>query len=516
MKNWSFLLVFGWILGTVSIVTAQTNFIPLERGDAVEREERLMFSPGVQLSGDYRLRTSWISGSQLPESRAGALSASDFAYDQDIRFTLRSNVHRTISINLELSTEQDALYLSDLRASRSDRIWNPESQQVNVVARQAFLELNSHPRSQTRIGKQKINIGDRRGKVFTGIVSGFSQLCTVGTWCYEIGAAKLSKQLSDWMFYLSLDYSFWNDRDTQGNALDVFRAEIFRIKYTEHDIPLGRNNVPLQKLSSSTLTNLKDTSFIESGTTCKNEVLDYMVNSACKPIYFYSTGHEFWGLRLVYETPSVQIYGDMIGSSGTRRHYVYDNSSTVTYSKNDGIAGELELKYISGDHQYGLIAMMARGDKEIQDPNKEGLNYLRNLSGYFEIMPGTYRGTQLYFNGGSTDLNSGTGLGHSINNTSLIGLRYSYSVLDSQLVYHGGLYQLKRMQEVFNSLNESTKDIGMELNNTFRFPIAIHAVMELDVNAFNPGNAFSFDDHDVPGSVTNMFYQVAARLFYSF
>ena len=79
-------------------------------------------------------------------------------------------------------------------------------------------------------------------------MSGFTQLCTVGTWCYEFGAAKLSSRLSDWIYFLSLDYAFWNDRDSQGKALDVFRTEIFRIKYTESEIPLGRNNVPLKKI----------------------------------------------------------------------------------------------------------------------------------------------------------------------------------------------------------------------------------------------------------------------------
>ena len=137
------------------MVTAQTNFIPLERGDAIEREERLMFSPGVQLSGDYRFRSNWINSSQAPESRAGTNSSVAYAYDQDIRFTLRSNVHRTVSINLELSTEQDALYLSDLRANRSNRMWDPESQQVNVGARQAFLELSPTLGTGHELGNRK-------------------------------------------------------------------------------------------------------------------------------------------------------------------------------------------------------------------------------------------------------------------------------------------------------------------------------------------------------------------------
>ena len=47
--------------------TAQTHFVPLERGDVSERKEHLIFSPGVELSGDYRLRISKINSTSLPE-----------------------------------------------------------------------------------------------------------------------------------------------------------------------------------------------------------------------------------------------------------------------------------------------------------------------------------------------------------------------------------------------------------------------------------------------------------------
>ena len=72
------------------------------------------------------------------------------------------------------------------------------------------------------------------------------------------------------------------------------------------------------------------------------------------------------------------------------------------------------------------------------------------------------------------------------------------------------------MTQVYNLFDIPSKEIGMELDNTLSFPIAIHAVMEFDVNLFNPGTAFSFDDHDVPGTATDLFFHAAVRLFYSF
>ena len=109
--------LFSIVLALVLIVlsagpgtaTAQTHFVPLERGDVSERNEHLTFSSGVELSGDYRLRISKINSTSLPVSRTETNSAEEFSFDQDLRLRLRSTVHRIISINLELATNQEAI-----------------------------------------------------------------------------------------------------------------------------------------------------------------------------------------------------------------------------------------------------------------------------------------------------------------------------------------------------------------------------------------------------------------------
>ncbi len=501
----------------ISTAQAQTNFIPLERGDVVEREEKLTFSPGLELSGNYRLRSTLLSTSSLPASRIETNSPEEFSFDHDLRLKLRSTVHRTISINLELATEQEPIYLADLRERRGNRHLNPDSQSANIGARQFFLELNTHPRDETRIGKQEVNIGDRRGKVFSGILSGFTQRCKAGTWCYEFGALKLSSVDGDWLYFLSLDYPFWSQTDSGGNALDVFRAEIFRIKYTEHDVPLGRNNAPARRLSDSTMAKLESDSYgFTSGGSCRSELSDYTLDSNCKPIYYYAHEQEYWGLRLVYETPNLKVYGDVVGNSGNRRHYVYDQRHGQTQQRISGLATEIELNYQFKEHRYTLIGMAARGDEEIADPSRSGLNYKRDLQGYYEMFPGTYRGAQFYFNGGSVDMNSGTGLGHSINNTRMGGAKYRYDFPESELVYQGGLYELRRIRKVLDNNGDLVDNIGFEWDNTLIFPIANHAVMEVDLNMFQPGRAFSYDDHTLPGGIGDTIFHMAGRLFYSF
>ena len=168
-------LIFLIFLTNFGLTYAQANFVPLERGDVSEREEHLTFSPGLKLSGDYRFRTSKIHSQSLPESRKETNSPEEFSFDQDLRIHLSSTVHRIISLNLEIATNQEPIYQSDIRVSRTSRITGSESQAANLTARQSYLELNRNPNEETKLGKHVINIGDRRGKVFSGILSGFSQ-----------------------------------------------------------------------------------------------------------------------------------------------------------------------------------------------------------------------------------------------------------------------------------------------------------------------------------------------------
>ncbi|MBC8260044.1 MAG: hypothetical protein H8E38_13600 [SAR324 cluster bacterium] len=509
-----FVIVFIFLL-SFSSAAAQSNFVPLERGDVSEREEHLTFAPGVELSGDFRFRTSKIKSTALPQSRTATNSPEEFSFEQDVRLRLRSTVHRIISLNLELATNQEAIYQSDIRASRSSRTSGAESQAANITARQSYLELNRNPNEVAKIGKHVVNIGDRKGKVFAGILSGYSQRCKAGTWCYEIGGMKLSSADADWLYFFSLDYPFWHEVDTKGEIIDSLHIELFRIKYTEHDVPLGLNNVPAKRLSGTTLSSLESSGFT-SGSACNTLLAGYTLNSSCKPIYYNAHEQEYFGLRLSWETPVWSIYADIISNQGNRDYYQYDDRHNLDKRKISGGAAELELSWKKPGGKFEFVAMLAGGDEQQDDSSKNGANYLRGLEGYYEISPGTYRGTQFYFNGGSPDLNSGTGLGHSINNTQLGGIRYYYEIPETTAVYRFGLYELKRIKPVLDVNGAKASMIGIEWDNTFSLDMASHAKLDLDFNAFQPGSAFSYDDHTAPTARTDMIFHFAGRLIYSF
>ena len=480
---------------TLSI--AQTNFIPLERGDVREREERLMFTPGVQLSGDFRFRTSLISGSELPESRPGTNSPEEFSFDQDVRLKMQTIVHPMTTMVLELATAQEPYYQSDLRDSSANRVGEPDSQTIALTARQSYLDLNFNPRNTLRIGKQEVNVGDRRGKVFNGVLTGFAQpKCRTGTWCYEFGGYKLSTADSDWLYSLSLDYPFVYQVDANDNPLNVIRAELFRIKYTEHDIPVGAHLHPAMRPADD------------------NSTAGLFTTSTGDALYYNAHEQEYFGIRFLWDTPGFRFYFDATSNIGNRRYFVASDRNTQEPYKVRGVATEWELTYKTRDGELSLLFMGAQGDKELDN---QTANYQRALEGYYEIVPGTYQGTQFYFNGGSTDLNSGTGLGHSINNTQLLGLRYLYRVPESDLIYHFGLYQLKHLQPVLSTEGNPVKEIGVEWDNTFSFPLAKHVKADLDLNVFQMAPAFRYRDADAPlGKNGELLTHVAGRLIYSF
>jgi len=509
------LFLICFLLNGVGFLIAQTNFIPLERGDHIERKENLTFSPGLKISGNYRFRFSKFHSSAPIYSRSDTNSPEEFSFDQDLRLQLRSIVHRIVSLNLEIATNQEPYYKSDLRESASFRKTEMDSQEANIYARQSFLEINRNPNEETKIGKQVINVGDRKGKVFYGILSGLSQRCKAGTWCYEIGGMKLSSVDGDWLYFVSLDYPFWHEVNLLGNVIDSFRIEIFRIKYTEHDVPLGLNNVPSNRLSSSTISDLESGGFSVGG-SCNASLSTFTVNSQCKPIYYNAHEQEFFGLRFQWETPDWLIYADIISNQGNRNYFQYDDRLNQNRIKISGKAAEIELSLKNPGEKYTLIGMMASGDEQINDGSGSGGNYLRNLNGYYEISTGTYQGTLFYFNGGSPFLNSGTGLGHSINNTQMGGFRIDYDISETQITYRFGIYELKRIKPVLNVLGEKSSMIGVELDNTFSMYLAEHAKIDLDLNIFKPGDAFSYSDHVLPTGRKDMIYQFAGRITYDF
>ncbi|NIR98521.1 MAG: hypothetical protein GWO39_13180, partial [Gammaproteobacteria bacterium] len=99
-----------------------------------------------------------------------------------------------------------------------------------------------NPRSGLIVGKQELSLGDRRGKLFHGVAPAITFDCKAGTWCFPVGLAMIGPKGADAIVHLALQFNGWDEQhDGFRHALEV---EVFRLIYTEEDVPLGKNLGP--------------------------------------------------------------------------------------------------------------------------------------------------------------------------------------------------------------------------------------------------------------------------------
>lgn len=513
----------------------QSNFTPMTAQDIEERDEVLVLTPGFKVSGDYRMHVIQIDSNTFPPREPDARDPKALNFEHELNIGFRSSVHRKLSINVELEIRQGPLQEADLREQNASAGRTTDSQTAQIQARQAFLEYNSNPRNIVKIGKHAFNIGDRYGKVFSGILTGVSQDCTVGTWCYELGAAKLGKHPADWLYYGSLDYDLFHEKNTEGATSNRLTIGIFRILYTERDIPLGKSNGPTPK-NKAALDRLAKV-YAEGSVNQQKQrrtLSKQVVDRQGRPLYYDALKQEYFGMHLKWDTFPFFLRFDLTSNQGNR-HYHLLRESGKTLEKPDfgentkqfkdaqkakrtlsGVTSELELSYQMDSHQFGFRGMFASGDKEKWDPDNTGVNFLRSLHSYYEMVPGSYQGTNFYFNGDGLGLTGSSGLGHSISNTTLLGGWYRLTLEQYSVNYQTGLFQLTRTQAVRNELGEAVQDIGVEWDNTIFWTVDKKLKTEFELNLFQTGKAFNYKDHQMPLKKNDPVTHLVARILYSF
>lgn len=224
-------LLFWATFATAQIV----NFKPLERGEYTEEEERLTILRGLSVSLDYAASLERAKYEELTDEEEKT------AFSQDFRLTLRSVFHRDIEFLLSIEPGRRRFEGTEFRQRSEEEGKLSETQSTSVNLREAYLRYRFNPGSGLILGKQELSIGDRRGKVFNGIAPAITYDCRVGTWCMPFGGIKIGRAPSDWILHWALEYTAWDDKNAGYNN-DTFKVEIFRIIYTENNIPLGKKS----------------------------------------------------------------------------------------------------------------------------------------------------------------------------------------------------------------------------------------------------------------------------------
>ncbi len=490
--------------------TAQVNYTPLERGDHEEQDEKLIVLQGLTASGDYAFRVQEDLSKDLSRDQRGV------RIDQDFRFRLHSVFNRDVEMHLELDLRSTSLDGPNLRDAETDpRNRLQEEPDFGLNPRQAYLLYFYNPNSRFIFGKHELSLGDRHGKTLNAIVPGVTFDCKAGTWCMPFGAFRIGEPGADWVYHWALQFNAWDSTDN--GPRDALQVEIFRIIYTERNIPLGANLGP---------TTFDPDDPINPATAPANQLTD----NAGNLMYYDARDFNYYGMRIHWEQQSLFADFDVTAAQGTRRYHLYrpagegfagfpDYGSGRRKNSEQhpiaGVATELEAGYRQGGLRVGLRFMNATGDE--QRSTTDGDAFRRGLRGYHEITPGAYQGTRLYFNGVDNTVDGGAGLGHTISNTRLIGMFLDvFADTAARWSYRGGLYSLAYNQPILNSDGDAVTQIGYELDNMVIWRFHKQLQLQMELNGIFAQGAFRLNDYAVPDSTQEQYLQAIARMVYHF
>jgi hypothetical protein len=516
-----------WLLPSAAPLMAQLNFKPLERGEVTETEEKLIVLRGLDVGGDYALRAREQKSSGLTDLQRNT------EVDQDFRLNFHTLFHRDVAMHLTVQTGRTALDSTNLRVPQAgDRGGMIDGEPITLTAREAYLRYDFNPNSHLLFGKHELSLGDRRGKVLNVIAPGVTFDCRVGTWCMPFGAVRVGSNSSDWTYHWALDYRAWDE--PQNGLRSVLEVEIFRIMYTEQNIPLAKNLGPGAWRRNPNDDPSAPTTAAPAGLITEDVAPTSAIcgaRCAKRPILYDAHEQNYFGLRANWEASAFFWNFDITSAQGNRKYHLYSQDSGPLYNAGlgqplfkqtqSGIAMESEIGFRWLNGRMGLRAMHATGDPPamLGDGSSlpNGAGYLRSLRGYYEISPGTYRGTRLYFNGADGQVELGGGLGHSINNKRVVGFFLDLDYPETTRVgYSLGLHQIWLNEAVYNQAGELKDNVGFEWDNMLTWHIHKALKFQAEANLLQAGGAFALNDTTPPESLQFLFVQAIGRLVYHF
>jgi hypothetical protein len=495
----------GALLLAAPAAAQQPNFQPLERGEFTEVEERLVVARGLEVGAEFGLRMRFNHYTDLATDQAGG------QFSDDLRLNLDTIFNRDARVHLGLQVTPRNFADTDLRTNRQETGSISDGLAASLIVREAYLRYGFNPASGIVMGKQELSLGDRRGKIFDALVPGVTFDCKAGTWCMPFGFAVIGKDSSGSISHFALQYTAY-DEEVNG-ARRRMQVELFRLRYFEHNIPLGSNLGPA-------LYNPDD----PTGMTAPSP--SQLVDDSGQPVYYDVRSRDYYGLRVDWQGGAFFVNLDWSSYGGHRQYHLYNGgnlgevaAATASFGAR-GHAVESEVGYRWETGRAGLRIMNATGDPSQQfacgsPPCEE--QYTRALTGFNEITPGSYRGSRLWFNGSDNDVSMGAGLGHSINNTRLLGIFFDFADPDKRKWgYSGGLYQLSLNNPILDSAANPQRKIGLELDNMFTWYVHKQLKLQFEANMILAQGALRPDDFTTPQAKQDSIYQAIGRLVYKF
>lgn len=456
-----------------NLFAQQQQYTLLKQGDYEIVEENISFAPNAQIHGYYLLkgnmyRQDFFSGITLNTNLI-----------QDFELRVQSKVNSNLSLNIALGNASANIADQGGSYGSNDDLENePTSVDeggLNVVFNEAFVEYNHNPNARLLVGLQSFTVGDSDGLVYKGTNTAITQGCGLGTWCYNIGGAKLGDNAQFGLLWGQLTYPVyesgnmitdqWHD---QGTRSDIsFSVELMQAKFDGHGVPLAEYG----------------------GWT--GEGSSYQETDNSSDVYFNTNKTEYLGLitKLYYHNWDFNL--TRIGISGSRMYYA--DSVNLGTRAISGYANYLNVGYKFTDELKlsGRLFMASGNSSSAVDTDE----WDDNSSAYYEVRKGSYGDALIYFNN-----DYGTGLGHSVSNLTYSHLNLSYRP-SKKLSMDVGLYTFSRTEPVYvqftgDSTARAVSDIGMELDYTVNWQMERNLKLSAQVALFSAGDAYVDNDND--------------------
>lgn len=502
-----------------SFLLAQEYHVqPLEEKDIeVTYDNKVEYVPDAIIGGKADFGYHSARGELFRDDKSSYL-------EQEFQLSFDSIVNNHISVHLTLANQ--AYRVGTVPESLSKGSTEPkatsnqDTREMGLFFQEAYLEYNHNPSAVFRMGRQPVKVGDQLGMIYQGNLTGVTQTCAIGTWCYNIGATIWGEEEKDTLYWALLDYPVyetghkirdpWNpDQYRQARALNV---ELYRIFLNHYDSPLATYGGTTWRSTGDGLT---------SGT---GDSPYQIVDPTNQKLVYFDNNAEYYGINVEWFVQGIELNAYYSQLNGIRKYHTGTQNLTSHESlgktSNYGYAYNLGISYMNtqsckffflddGDQcKLGFNVFQASGE-ENQTAKKDLWD--RDVLGFYEAVKGTYGDANLYFKGLHTP-----GQQHSINNLTYFKLYFSYLNQKGNLKVDTRLYSFYRTEPVLQSNGEQAADIGFEIDLDIHYLLDKQLSLDFNAGAFQTGAAYTPDDNLVPPTEREHYSGISLGLSYYF
>ena len=504
MKNGLILSVFLLIISSILFPYysfAQESEV-VNQNQYEEYYKKPTYIPDVRFHGNYQFYS-------LSYQDATTNTTSTW---QDFELKLNTELHTKVSLFLSLTNtpyewgyntrNSYNIYDNSLRIKNpSTDLPPPSNENINIKVKKIYLEYKFNPLSTLRIGRQKVQLGDKLGLIYPGEIDAISFSCRLGTWCLKFGQGNLTTKTNR-ATWIQFFYPIYESAETINNYWVKNQQRKKRtLKIDFYRIDDKQNNLALATHGGRTY----------GPSTVNKEkyyATDHLQHNG--QYVFYDRIANIYGINLDWFQNNFSLHFYTIQSLG-KRNYYYEDNTLISEQKNNlfGRVYRLEWRQLFGSSsQIGWISQSTSG-KEEQKNVEKNLPWF-NDSTYYEWNRGSYEGSLIYFG------SNYKGQEHSISNILLNSFYYKFYDEKTDINTSLEIYQFSRTKKVLNNIGKLVSNIGIEIDFIFSKEIAENFYFQLDGGYFLVGDAYSPRATDMPSNIYENITQYSIGIQYKF